>query len=318
MSAAKSERLMNLLIMLLVQKRYIPKERIRTALYPDTSDEAFEKMFERDKEELRSLGAPIEVGTDDPLFGDEAGYRIRPDQFQLPQLTLDPDEAAIVALASRVWDHAGMAQAADQAGRKLAVGEATGSAPTMMLPRLGADEPSYEAFVEAAWTRTPVSFSYGRVGRPAGLRRLEPWGVVRYSGRWYVVGHDLDRESERIFRLSRVLTEPREIGEPGSFTRPEGVEAGAIVRRLAPQPQVETATVLARSGSALSLRRGAQVETDIDLSGFPALTGTWDRLVLTTPSPQLASELLAHGDDVVAEAPAELRDEIVARLAAMS
>ena len=62
MTAGKSERLLNLLIMLLVQRHYVSKDRIREILYPDSAPEAFEKMFERDKDELRSLGVPIEVG----------------------------------------------------------------------------------------------------------------------------------------------------------------------------------------------------------------------------------------------------------------
>ena len=50
MTAGKSERLLNLLIMLLVQRHYVPKERIREILYPDSTQDAFEKMFERDKD----------------------------------------------------------------------------------------------------------------------------------------------------------------------------------------------------------------------------------------------------------------------------
>ena len=79
----KSERLLNLLIMLLVQRRYVGKDRIREILYPDSSLDAFEKMFERDKEELRSLGVPIEVGNMDAYFDDEPGYRVRPDRLRL-------------------------------------------------------------------------------------------------------------------------------------------------------------------------------------------------------------------------------------------
>ena len=41
-------------------------------------------MFERDKDDLRSLGVPIEVGNIDAYFDDEPGYRIRADEFQLP------------------------------------------------------------------------------------------------------------------------------------------------------------------------------------------------------------------------------------------
>src|SRR5215210_8531667 len=87
-TSRKSERLLNLLIMLLVQRHYVSKERIREILYADSSRDAFEKMFERDKEELRSLGVPIEVGSIDPLFDDEPGYRVKPDEFAVPDVRL--------------------------------------------------------------------------------------------------------------------------------------------------------------------------------------------------------------------------------------
>ena len=99
MSAPKTERLLNLLIMLLVQRHYVSKDRIRSILYDGASDDAFEKMFERDKEELRSLGVPIEVGQMDAYFDDEPGSRIRADEFALPEISLESDEAAVVGLA---------------------------------------------------------------------------------------------------------------------------------------------------------------------------------------------------------------------------
>src|SRR5687767_15701271 len=119
MSTAKTERLMNLLIMLLVQKRFVAKQRIREILYADATSEAFERMFERDKEELRSLGVPIEVGNMDAYFDDEPGYRIRPDEFALPDISLTADEAAVIGLATRVWEHARLAEATTEAVRKL-------------------------------------------------------------------------------------------------------------------------------------------------------------------------------------------------------
>src|SRR6476646_2723885 len=118
-ASSKTERLLNLLIMLLVQRHYVAKDRIRAILYPDASDEAFEKMFERDKDELRSLGVPIEVGQMDAYFDDEPGYRIRADEFALPEISLESDEAAVVALATTVWEPARLADATTGAVRKL-------------------------------------------------------------------------------------------------------------------------------------------------------------------------------------------------------
>ena len=98
----KSERLLKLLIMLLVQQRYVSKERVRELLYPGSGDEAFERMFERDKDDLRALGVPIEVGSLDAYFEDEPGYRVRADEAQLPQIELTADEAHVVGLATKV------------------------------------------------------------------------------------------------------------------------------------------------------------------------------------------------------------------------
>ena len=104
MTARKSERLLNLLITLLVARTYVPKERLREVVeqYRTSSDEAFEKMFERDKDELRSLGVPIEVGYVDRAFEDEPGYRIERAVFELPRIDLEPEEAAVLGLAARV------------------------------------------------------------------------------------------------------------------------------------------------------------------------------------------------------------------------
>jgi hypothetical protein len=50
-TAKKSERLMNLTICLLVARNFISKDRIRQAVeaYHDLSDDAFDRMFDRDK-----------------------------------------------------------------------------------------------------------------------------------------------------------------------------------------------------------------------------------------------------------------------------
>ena len=110
---AKSERLMNLVICLLVSRGYVPKSKIRQVVggYGDQSNEAFERMFERDKEELRELGIPIETGSNDPAGDEEPGYSIRRQEFELPEIRLEHDEAAVLGLAARVWQHASLAEA---------------------------------------------------------------------------------------------------------------------------------------------------------------------------------------------------------------
>ncbi len=317
MAAEKSERLLNLLIMLLMQRRYIAKDRVRSLLYPDSTDEAFERMFERDKDDLRALGVPIEVGQLDAYFDDEPGYRIRPDELQLPQVELTADEAQVVGLATKVWEHARLAEATSGAVRKLTAAGVPVDVGALDLvePRLGADEPAFDVFWEAARDRCVVEFDYQRPGAEVTGRCLEPWGVVRYSGRWYAVGHDRDRGEERIFRLSRVQGSARMVGQPAAYDVPAGVDIREIARRLAPARVAEPATLLARSGTGHALRRASErVETGVP---GPDDTTAWDRIVLARGGPDLASEVLAHGADVVVESPDSLREQVVARLTAL-
>ncbi|WP_395692013.1 helix-turn-helix transcriptional regulator [Nocardioides sp.] len=319
MAARKSERLLNLLIMLLVQRYYVPKERIREILYPGASTEAFEKMFERDKEELRSLGVPIEVGSMDAYFDDEPGYRVRPDELALPDISLSADEAAVIGLATRVWEHARLADATTEAVRKLtALGVPTDvGALDIAQPRLSADEPSFDVFWEAVQERTPVEFGYRRSGATTTTtRHLQPWGVVRYSGRWYVVGFDTDREEERVFRLSRVQGEARKAGRPGSFEVPPGTDVRATTRRLAPAPTPTRVVLLVREDTGLALRRDA-VSVETGVPGPDDRTG-WDRVVLDRPGEGAADEVLGYAADVYVEEPPALRDEVVRRLTAVT
>lgn len=318
MSVRKSERLMNLLIMLLVQRHYVPKGRIREIIYPGSSDEAFEKMFERDKEELRSLGVPVEIGQIDAYFEDEPGYRIRPDDLALPEIDLTPDEASVIGLATRVWQHAKLAEATTDAVRKLtALGVPVDTAALDIVePRLAAEEPAFDVFWEAVQERRPVAFDYRTAqGTQTTTRHLQPWGVTRYAGRWYVVGLDTDRGEERVFRLSRVQGEARPDGPPAAYDVPAGTDVSALARRLAPQPVHQQASLLVRRGAGVLLRRGADaVEEDVP---GPDERTRWDRVRVTRESQGLVEEVLTHGDAVVVEEPATLRSEVVRRLRAV-
>ncbi|MGH3355724.1 MAG: helix-turn-helix transcriptional regulator [Nocardioidaceae bacterium] len=312
MTARKSERLMNLVICLLVARTYISKARIRDVVegYRDQSDDAFEKMFERDKEELREVGIPIEVGYVDRAFEDEPGYRIRRDAFELPDIRLEADEAAVVGLAARVWQHASLAEATTGALVKLRAGgvDVDSRALSVVEPHLAAPEPSFDPLWDAVLTRTPVRFGYRRPGGEPAVRHLEPWGVVSWHGHWYTVGHDRDRGAARMFRLSRIEGQVAVDGRAGEYAVPEGTDVRALAANLAPdEPARHTATMRVRTGSGFALRRSA--------TAVEALDDGWDRLVLPFAGVDAMAEIVSsHGADVVVERPGELRDAVVARL----
>jgi proteasome accessory factor B len=314
MSARKTERLMNLLIMLLNARGYVTKQKLRESL-PEyaaaRTDEAFEKMFERDKDDLRALGVPIEVGSHDHYFEDEPGYRIPRREFELPPIALEADEAAVCGLAARVWQHAGLADSTEDALRKLAADgvETDRSAQALIAPQLEADEPSVEVFMQAVSERRAVHFGYRK--SPAAAqedRRLEPWRLVSYRGRWYVVGRDRDREAQRTFRIGRVTGEVELVGEPGAFTVPD-VDTESMTRHLAADVPEREAVVRVREGRAISLRRRA-VAVEPDGDGWERLTVPLGRVSA------LVSEVARLGDQAVVLDPPDVRDALVQRLTA--
>ncbi len=320
MSAAKSERLLNLVILLLVARNYTTKEQIRQLMEPyrASNDEAFDRMFERDKDDLRSLGVPLEVGFVDKFFEDEQGYRIKRDAFELPAIDFAPEEVAVLGLAARVWGHAGLAAATSDALVKLKAAGLSFDREQLdsIEPTLVAEEPAFEAMWQATVQRTPVRFDYSRAGQGASAtRHLEPWGVVTAQGRWYVVGLDTDRQEPRMFRLSRVSSAVEAEGAPGSYVVPEGTDVRVLSQSLAPRQADRTGVVLARAGAAHGLRRRATV-VEVQVTGPDGSVG-WDRLeVPFGSSGDFASELLGYADAVLVEAPVELRETVTARLAA--
>jgi proteasome accessory factor B len=326
MSARRAERLVNLVIALLGTRQFLTAARIR-ATVPGyeaddgtaRADEAFKRMFERDKAELREMGVPLETGRTS-VFDTEDGYRIARADYELPEITLTGEEAAAVGLALRLWESAQLAGPAHSALVKLkAAGidvDATRGIP--LRPRLDAGEPAFEPCYAAARDRRELSFDYRRPDEDAPTRRhVQPWGVVAWHGHWYLVGLDLDRQAPRQFRLSRIVGEPKATGRAGAFEPPPDTDlAGIVAGQVGGEEWV--VVVRARPGTAIGLRRHAvplgTAEGDPD--------GGEDRLELRTTEPwRLADELASYGADVVVEAPVEMREAVVerlTRLAAMS
>jgi len=97
----KVERLVNLIALLLDTRRPLTLDQV-AELVPgyDASGESLRRMFERDKEELRGLGVPVERAPID-AWGSEEGYFIDPEAYGMPELDLAPDERAALALAAQ-------------------------------------------------------------------------------------------------------------------------------------------------------------------------------------------------------------------------
>jgi proteasome accessory factor B len=310
MAARRTERLLNLVICLLHTRSFLTADRLRdlVAGYEEApSDEAYKRMFERDKEDLRDLGIPLETGVNS--WEDEQGYRVPRGEYALPEITLEPDEAAAVGLAARMWSSAALGGSATRAVRKLeAAGVEMTPLPDGLQPRIDPGGSGFPVIAEAVRAGRRVSFDYqGTTDTAPAQRHVDPWGVVWWRGRWYLAGHDLDRDAPRVFRLSRVVGEPTAQGQPGAVTVPAGIDLTTVVSAYDAGGAPVPATLRARRDRAIGLRRRAESVEPYD--------DDWDVLTLLTSDPErLVEEVLPYGPDVVVEGPPDARQAVVRRL----
>jgi proteasome accessory factor B len=326
---SKVERLMNLVIALLSTRTYIPAERIRRVVagYADCpTDDAFSRMFERDKYELRDLGIPLETG---PVsrFDSAEGYRIKHDDYALPDIALTADEAAAVAVAVQLWQSPELITATQRAVLKLraagvdieAIDSSTSPvsiASASAMPGIRGSEYLLPILLSAIDSGQAVQFQhrYSRV-EPYTIRTVEPWGVVTHRGRWYLVGKDRDRDAVRTFRLSRIGAEVTPIGPVSAVRKPDGVDLRDIVANVVGEaPTGVEARVWVADGRATALRRGGTV---IERTTSGGRVG--DVVAIDIGSlDRLAREVAGYGADAVVLEPESLRDEVLARLRAQA
>lgn len=315
MAIAKAERLMNLALCLLGTRRPLSKRELRGSIeaYLEAgSDDAFNRMFERDKDDLRELGLVIE--TVDNLDGD-TGYLARRDSNRLPPITLDAEEAAALGLAAKVWQQARLAGAASGALQKLrAAGmpeaEDAYEVHSALEPRIPVHETAFEPLMLACRDRRPVTFDYRKANaaRPE-QRQVEPWTLECWRGHWYLAGWDRERGAERVFRLSRITGRVR--SRAGAFTAevPDVVTVRETVESWAGETATRTALIRLRSGSGYPLRSRA--------ISVRELGHGWDELEIPYGH-GLDAWLVEFGPDVVVREPADLRADVVDRLRAVA
>ena len=178
---------------------------------------------------------------------------------------------------------------------------------TLLQPRVRTSDPSFEPMLAAVRARRAVEFDYRKdPGGPAEPRRLQPWGLVSFRGRWYVIGHDEVRGDRRTFRLSRIAGEVRPGGR-AAVRPPEGTDLlAAVAASVEPPATDRQATLRVRSGAAAGLRRSA-----VDITSLPD-NPEWDRVRVPLGALWATARWIAgHGPDVVVEEPPDLVEATV-------
>ncbi len=328
----KSERLIDLIAMLLEAQRPVTLERIRQSIpgYGQATTAAFKRMFERDKSELREMGIPILVEPVD-AFGEELGYRIPKEEYYLPEIDFTPEEKVALLLVNRL-----------SAGQVTPLSREAGAALHKLSPDLGdgsrqvqtrsrywrfapprEPSPGLTTLWEAAAGRRTVRFVYRSLGKgkgkPARARELDPYGLYFDRGAWYVIGYCHLRKEIRSFRVSRIASEVEMVnasGEGPDFDRPPDFKLEDHSRILPWEFEEGTeheARVL------FSPRIAWQVEKDLgDVYRFePSEDGGGILHVTVRNEDAFLSWVLSFAEDAEVLSPPQLRGRVKERLSRM-
>ncbi|PKQ26139.1 MAG: WYL domain-containing protein [Actinobacteria bacterium HGW-Actinobacteria-4] len=269
-----AERLLNLVIALTHTRVRMLRSEIRATVQgydpvdPSMSEEeskkrdaAFERMFERDKDDLRRWGVPIRTVTD-AAHGDDIGYKIHSSDAIMPAIDLTPAELAVIGVAAEYWQGAVLGADARQGLVKVA-SQVTHHA-SVDLPfaaRTTAAQDATAALIEAAHDRQAVRFEYASATSGTTQRTVEPWRLMIRGGTEYLVGRDRDRDAPRTFRIGRIHGAVKKVGSPGSFEPPEVLPDTMLTGPGDPG----TALVALRAEAGHALRsRGEFVSSDGD------------------------------------------------------
>ncbi|MEE2569116.1 WYL domain-containing protein [Pseudarthrobacter sp. J64] len=321
MSATRTERLLNLLMALLNTRYGLRRSELREKIYPSSSDTAFGRMFERDKNDLRDFGFDVETvmdtgwGSDDPAT---TRYRIGKESNRLPDVQLSRGEWAVLLLAAQLWEQEAMGTAAANALRKLqaAGGAAEVDVPPAIQPRIKPAGQAFDVLVAAMHARNAVTFRYlaGSTGVEE-LRTVEPWGLGSRFGHWYLAGRDRQRDALRYFRLSRFTSDVSVLAD-GTFVPPSDFDIRAELAKL-PELPLSHALVEVPAGRLLQLRRRAETVPQGGAEGTSGPTNDDGTDVLRLPfrdAEVLAEELASYGPQVRVLEPEDLASSVRRRL----
>jgi proteasome accessory factor C len=213
--ADKLIRQLSLVAFLMAERRPLTARDVKSNVegYSEMSDEAFARRFYSDRAELTALGVPLSSQRDE--FTGEELYTLRSEHYFLERLELDDDELA--ALQTALYYLEGKFAYAEPlrlALQNLALGRSGFSEPpTETAERVRVSAPDYSpelagrlSKLESAISKQrTVKFGYWspRRTRP-GERTVNPYALRLDDGNWYVIGQDLERDTIRTFRVSRI------------------------------------------------------------------------------------------------------------------
>lgn len=209
MASEKNSRLINLVIALLATKKFMTKPQIFKAVVGyEGAPEAADRMFERDKEELRALGIEIEMRSIDPLFEDEIGYRIRPEHYRFDLGPLNSEEISILALAAEAWRNSAFEDIARTTSLRLeSLGIASDFSEIPLISPYKDAPVTLIDLLNAIETSKEIELDYLNSEDVPERKTLAPHGIYTRSAKWYLFAKDLKDEGFKNYRLDRIDSE---------------------------------------------------------------------------------------------------------------
>lgn len=300
MSDQKTERLINLTLALLSSKRYLTKSEIfnNVAGYSG-SPETMERMFERDKDELRNLGIRIEVRALDPLFEDDQGYLIDSDTFQINPNDFSQEEIFLLTMAANLWHGSALQKDSKAALLKIQSLDGLVATNTVASPVIEDNEDSKKLLLifDAVERFITLEFEY-----KGTIRQVKPYGIYTRRGFWYLAAQENDKvKSFKVVRIGQTI---RATSKAQGFAKPSEFKLSAFLEDIN-APTTSKAEVRIRKNQALALRKRHKVE-EVD--------SEWDKLFIDYIFEEdLIESLLWYGSNLVVISPTSIRHQIIDR-----
>jgi len=251
-SVKKEDRLFSLILALSVSRDGLTKSEILKSVrgyserFTFDSDPTLDKLFERDKKELRSMGVVIDTFE----FAGEEGethnirYAINRANYALPEdVTFSPAEVALLNVAAQAWREASLSADSRHALNKIrSLGVAADDSLLGIAPRIRTVDRSFPAFADALENESILTFLYLKPGEiSARERRCAPLALVSWKARWYALAYDFDAQAERTFLLSRVVSVPARVPQQ-TWTRESEDYSARLLRELETLAKAQSAT----------------------------------------------------------------------------
>ena len=292
------ERLLNLLAFLLTTGRPVTAEEIRVTVagYDQESDEAFRRMFERDKDLLRNIGIPLELRPTD-AWEVEFGYVVPRDEYELPDPGLSDEERAALWLSAQVIRLGGQ-PSGPEALLKLGGGPMAGAGEPLAAD-LGEAAASLTTIFRAVTERRVLEFEYR--DRP---RRVRPYGLLHQRGHWYLAA--AENGEVRAYRVDRGSGYVAQ-GSTDAFDRPAGFRLRDSLPSVPWQAGDEDLAAVVRFDADVAWWAGRQLAEPATVLADGSLEA---RIHVANPA-AFIGWLLAFEDQAEIVSPPELRDQLV-------